>query len=105
MALAKLAALLPAALVSRLGPAETARCARRNDLSAIDAETILKRDAPAAGIERVAEARVPLADAEDARLIAFRPSDGGVEHLADRHRPARCGGAGAGSAALRMLYR
>jgi GTP cyclohydrolase II len=74
--------LLPAALVSRLGPAETALCVRRNDLSAIDAATVLKRDAPAAGLERVAEARVPLADAEDARLIAFRPSDGGVEHLA-----------------------
>jgi len=82
VALAKLAALLPAALVSRLGPAETARCAARTDLSAVDAATILQRDAPAAGIERVAEARVPLADAEDARLIAFRPSDGGVEHLA-----------------------
>src|SRR5262249_3982719 len=65
VALAKLAALLPAALVSRLGPAETALCARRRDVSAIDAEAILKRDAPAAGIERVAEARVPLADAED----------------------------------------
>jgi GTP cyclohydrolase II len=82
VALAKLAALLPAALVSRLGPAETALCGRRSDLSAIDATTVLKRDAPAAGLERVAEARVPLADAEDARLIAFRPSDGGVEHLA-----------------------
>jgi GTP cyclohydrolase II len=80
--LAKLAALLPAALVSRLGPAETALCARRHDLSALDAGTILQRDAPAADIERVAEARVPLADAEDARLIAFRPNDGGVEHLA-----------------------
>jgi GTP cyclohydrolase II len=80
--LAKLASLLPAALVLRLGAAEAALCARRGDLSAIDAETVFKRDAPAAGIERVAEARVPLADAEDARLIAFRPSDGGIEHLA-----------------------
>jgi GTP cyclohydrolase II len=35
-----------------------------------------------AGLNRVAEARVPLADAEDARLIAFRPGDGGSEHLA-----------------------
>jgi GTP cyclohydrolase II len=43
---------------------------------------IFRRSAEAASIERVAEARVPLADAEDARLIAFRPSDGGVEHLA-----------------------
>jgi GTP cyclohydrolase II len=30
----------------------------------------------------VAEARVPLAGAEDARVIAFRPEDGGTEHLA-----------------------
>jgi GTP cyclohydrolase II len=82
VALAKLASLLPAALVLRLGTAEAALCTRRGALSAIDAETVFKRDAPAAGIERVAEARVPLADAEDARLIAFRPSDGGVEHLA-----------------------
>jgi GTP cyclohydrolase II len=82
VALAKLASLLPAALVLRLGPSESALCARRGDLLAIDAGTIFKGEAPAAGIERVAEARVPLADAEDARLIAFRPSDGGVEHLA-----------------------
>jgi GTP cyclohydrolase II len=31
---------------------------------------------------RVSEARVPLADAEDTRIISFRPSDGGIEHLA-----------------------
>jgi GTP cyclohydrolase II len=80
--LAKLASLLPAALVLRLGPAEAALCARRGDLAVVDAATIFRRNTPAAGIERVAEARVPLADAEDARLVAFRPSDGGVEHLA-----------------------
>src|SRR2546429_547191 len=33
-------------------------------------------------LRRVAEARVPLADAEDTQIIAFRPSDGGIEHLA-----------------------
>ncbi|SMF09262.1 GTP cyclohydrolase II [Tistlia consotensis] len=31
---------------------------------------------------RVVEARVPLALAEDARIVAFRPRDGGREHLA-----------------------
>jgi GTP cyclohydrolase II len=82
VALAKLASLLPAALVLRLGPAETALCAHRHDLAAVDAASIFRRNSSAAWIERVAEARVPLADAEDARLIAFRPSDGGVEHLA-----------------------
>jgi GTP cyclohydrolase II len=82
VALAKLASLLPAALVLRLGAAEAALCARRGDLATIAAEAVFRRDSQAAGLERVAEARVPLADAEDARLIAFRPSDGGVEHLA-----------------------
>jgi GTP cyclohydrolase II len=92
VALAKLASLLPAALVLRLGAAEAAFCARRGDLATIPAEAVFKRDTEAAGLERVAEARVPLADAEDARLIAFRPSDGGVEHLAiviGRPDPAR----------------
>jgi GTP cyclohydrolase II len=80
--LAKLAALLPAAVVVRLGKAEVALFARRADLSMIEADTVFRRSAAAAGLERVAEARVPLADAEDARLIAFRPRDGGLEHLA-----------------------
>ena len=82
VALAKLAALLPAALVLRVGPAEAALLMRRGDLAVIEATAVFKRDAAAAGLTRVAEAPVPLADAEDARLIAFRPGDGGVEHLA-----------------------
>ncbi|MGH7032057.1 MAG: GTP cyclohydrolase II, partial [Stellaceae bacterium] len=80
--LAKLAALLPAALVLRIGAAEAALLARRSDLAAIEAAWVFRRDAATAGLTRVAEARVPLADAENARLIAFRPGDGGVEHLA-----------------------
>ncbi len=82
VALAKLAALLPAALVLQLGNDEAARFAQRGDLAVIEAATVFKRDAATAGLERVAEARVPLADAENARLIAFRPRDGGAEHLA-----------------------
>lgn len=35
-----------------------------------------------AALEQVAEARVPLADAQDVRVVAFRPGDGGAEHLA-----------------------
>jgi GTP cyclohydrolase II len=68
VALAKLAALLPAALVLRLGAAEAALFARRGDLAAIDAAAVFSR--------------IPLAEAENARLIAFRPRDGGAEHLA-----------------------
>ena len=82
MALARLAALLPAALVLPLAPAEAALARRRTDFAAVDTEAVLTRRAAMAGLTRVAEARVPLADAEDARLIAFRPGDGGTEHLA-----------------------
>jgi GTP cyclohydrolase II len=81
VALAKLASLLPAAFVLRVEAAEAALLARRGDLVAIEAAAVFKRDAAAAGLERIAEARVPLADAETARLIAFRPRDGGGEHF------------------------
>jgi GTP cyclohydrolase II len=80
--LAKLASLLPAALVVRLGKSEVALLARRGDIATVEAASVFGRDAATAGLERVAEARVPLADAENARLIAFRPRDGGFEHLA-----------------------
>ena len=80
--LAKLAALLPAALVLRLAPAEARLVRRRRDIAAVDAAAVMTRRAAMAGLTRVVDARVPLADAENARLVAFRPKDGGVEHLA-----------------------
>jgi GTP cyclohydrolase II len=82
VALAKLADLLPAALVLWLVPAEAALARRRADFAVVDMTAVLDRRAATAGLERVAEARVPLAGAEDARLVAFRPGDGGTEHLA-----------------------
>ncbi|HVH79230.1 MAG TPA: GTP cyclohydrolase II [Stellaceae bacterium] len=82
VALAKLADLLPAALVLWLVPAEAALARRRADFAVVDMTAVLDRRAATAALERVAEARVPLAGAEDARLVAFRPGDGGTEHLA-----------------------
>jgi GTP cyclohydrolase II len=82
VALAKLAALLPAVLVLPLAAAEAALARRRSDIAVVTTEEVLARRAAIAGLTRVAEARVPLADAEDATLIAFRPGDGGSEHLA-----------------------
>ena len=82
VALSRLAALLPAALVLALAPAEAALARRRTDFAVVETEAVLTRRAAITGLTRVAEARVPLADAEDARLIAFRPGDGGTEHLA-----------------------
>jgi len=55
---------------------------RRTDVAVVATEEVLTRRAAVAGLTRVAEARVPLTDAEDARLVAFRPGDGGSEHLA-----------------------
>jgi GTP cyclohydrolase II len=80
--LAKLADLLPAALVLWLVPAEAALARRRADFAVVDMTAVLDRRAATAGLERVAEARVPLTGAENARLVAFRPGDGGTEHLA-----------------------
>jgi GTP cyclohydrolase II len=82
VALAKLAALLPAALVLPLAPAEASFARRRIDIAAVEIDDVLSRRAAMAGLTQVAAARVPLADAEDARLVAFRPGDGGSEHLA-----------------------
>ncbi len=76
VALAKLARLLPAAVA-----APTTR--RFDDLFELDAADILGYAAQAArDLKRVAEARVPLAGAENCRVVAFRPYDGGIEHLA-----------------------
>ena len=81
LALAKLARLLPAVLAAPARPDATAEAARLELLAVPDAAL---RDYPGAptGLVRVAEARVPLENAPDARIVAFRVPDSGVEHLA-----------------------
>ncbi|MDA8230200.1 MAG: GTP cyclohydrolase II [Magnetospirillum sp.] len=75
--LAKAARLLPAAIVA------DASSAGGGDLPTVSAEDVAGYQQNAARTLRVvSEARVPLKDAENARIVAFRPSDGGVEHLA-----------------------
>ncbi|MFV3076574.1 GTP cyclohydrolase II [Niveispirillum fermenti] len=85
--LAKIARLLPAAIVADLpaarGGADAAGFARRHDLLCVRAADIVDyRRRSARSLARVAEAAVPLEDAERTRIVAFRPSDGGPEHLA-----------------------
>jgi GTP cyclohydrolase II len=73
--LAKLGHLLPAMVVAEANPG----CG----LVSVSATDILTYQGEAnASLVRVAEAVVPLAEAQDARLVAFRPSDGGAEHVA-----------------------
>jgi GTP cyclohydrolase II len=75
--LAKLARLLPAAVVA---PAINSP---GSELFAISVAQVLSyRQLAAQTLRRVAEARVPLQDAENASIVAFRPADGGIEHLA-----------------------
>lgn len=79
LALAKLARLLPALVAA---PAAEP-LAGRLDLLPVTATEVLGYPAGmAASIARVAEARVPLEDAPEARIVAFRAADGGIEHLA-----------------------
>jgi GTP cyclohydrolase II len=77
LTLAKLGRLLPAVLVAPAAPGLDA------GLLHVAAADLLAYPAHAAAtLTKVAEARVPLAEAPDARLAAFRPADGGMEHLA-----------------------
>ena len=87
--LVKLASLLPAALIHRLdrgltGDAEgLRRWAEDRDLTLVTAAEIESyRRVAMATLTPVSSARVPLADAPETRIVAFRPLSGGVEHLA-----------------------
>jgi GTP cyclohydrolase II len=74
--LAKLARLLPAMLVAPAG-------GDAPDVLRVNAADVLAHPARAdIALLRVAEAVVPLAEAPDSRLVAFRPADGGLEHVA-----------------------
>lgn len=86
--LAKLAHLLPAMLIGRLADSEMAATGARgaagpNTLVTLDYGQIAdyERDG-ATSLRRVSAAKVPLEDAEDTEIIAFRPASGGTEHLA-----------------------
>jgi GTP cyclohydrolase II len=98
--LAKLAHLLPAALLAPLadpGPEAVARLVAEHNLLRVPAYAIVHylRDV-ATTLQPVSEARVPLGGAEDARVVGFRPADGSAEQFAiligdpANHQPALC---------------
>ena len=84
VALAKMARLLPAVLIApvRLSGDPAAWAAQHKLLAVSALDIAAYRYAAARALRIVADARVPLAGAENTRIVAFRPTDGGVEHLA-----------------------
>ncbi|MBL0900734.1 MAG: GTP cyclohydrolase II [Reyranella sp.] len=84
--LAKLSRLLPAVVLGPLSrdPGNNRRdWAREQDLLYVEAADVLAYEEVAArNLQQVAQAHVPLEGAENARILAWRPSDGGKEHLA-----------------------
>ena len=88
--LAKWARLLPAVVAADV---DTGFAATHGFLS-VGTDSVLTADlTQAARLKQVASARVPLAGAENTRLISFRPLSGGIEHIAivigdpDRQKP------------------
>ncbi|PZP41122.1 MAG: GTP cyclohydrolase II [Azospirillum brasilense] len=76
LALAKLGRLLPALIAApRLALPEGL-------LEVPAADVIAYPETAATTLAAVAEARVPLEDSAETRIVAFRPADGGIEHLA-----------------------
>ena len=82
LALAKLARLLPAVLAAPARPGVDAVAARLHVLAAPTADILRYPGVMATALTRVAEVPVPLEDAPDARVVAFREPDAGTEHLA-----------------------
>jgi GTP cyclohydrolase II len=86
VALMKLARLLPSAVAAQIADPtadDLAAWASRHDLLLVDCGDIFQYDGTAARTLRaVGSARVPLTDTHETRIIAFRPLDGGLEHLA-----------------------
>lgn len=76
VALAKLARLLPAVVVAEGGAVQPGQ------LEVAAADIAAYQVNAARTLRVVSQARVPLAGAENARIVAFRPADGGIEHLA-----------------------
>jgi GTP cyclohydrolase II len=80
--LMKLAGLLPAALAGVVKPAGGSQAAP-GDIPAVAAEDVGRyRQEQALSLRPVSTARVPLALAEDTRIVVFRTADGVAEHLA-----------------------
>ena len=79
----KIARLLPAVVIATITAEDPIAWASTNGRTVVSATAVLAYDRlQADALVPVSEARVPLGGCEDTKIIAFRPRDGGVEHLA-----------------------
>ena len=78
--LAKIGRLLPSVMAV---PVPGITIGSHPEIVSVSADEINEYDTrSAAGLRRVTAANVPLIGAENAKIVAFRPEDGGTEHLA-----------------------
>jgi GTP cyclohydrolase II len=82
LVLAKLGRLLPALVAAPVAEARMAEAAPLGIFTLPAADVLAYPATAATSLTRVAEARVPLEDSTDTRIVAFRAADGGIEHLA-----------------------
>ena len=80
--LTKLARLLPAVMIGPVNDHAAAELAADGIHAVRVADVLAYRERSAQSLEAAAEAKVPLLDAAETRIIAFRPSDGGTGHIA-----------------------
>ena len=80
--LTRLARLLPAAVMFAMS-ARAATLVRQAGVVELDIATVFEHGTVLAStLRRVVAANVPLADAEETQIVAYRPDDGGTDHLA-----------------------
>jgi len=82
--LTKVARLLPAAVIAPITDVgDPIAWSHRHDFLSVDTGDVFQFERAAdRNLTKVAEARVPVGNAENTRVVAFRPADGGREHLA-----------------------
>jgi GTP cyclohydrolase II len=81
--LAKLARLIPAAICARITVNDKDEWIKRENLVQVSAKDVFGYEEMAArSLKAVSDAQVPLVDAPETKIVAFRPADGGIEHFA-----------------------
>jgi GTP cyclohydrolase II len=81
--LARTASLLPAVIAVPVSAETAENLPALEGIAAVSADTVLMYDSKSGlALKLVAKASLPLADAEETRVLAFRPASGAREHLA-----------------------